>query len=159
MKRILVFVTIVVLAMLASVALLAQNNPFVGTWKLNTAKSKYSPGPAPQSQTRTVEAQGDGIKVNNEGTAADGSRIAYSYTTNFDGKDGPYTGTRPNGADTIALKRINSNTIDSTSKKGGKALVKTRNVISKDGKIMTITVKGVNASGQALNNVLVWDKQ
>ena len=44
MKRVLVLVTILVLAVLASGVLLAQSSPLVGTWKLNTAKSKYSPG-------------------------------------------------------------------------------------------------------------------
>jgi hypothetical protein len=32
-------------------------------------------------------------------------------------------------------------------------------VISKDGKVMTITTKGTNAKGQAVNNVQVIDKQ
>jgi len=49
MNRILVVVTDVVLAVLVSGVLLAQSTPFVGTWKQNIAKSKYSPGPVPQS--------------------------------------------------------------------------------------------------------------
>jgi hypothetical protein len=160
MKRILVFVMVVALAVLASSVLMAQDNPLVGTWKLNIAKSKYSPGPPPQSQTRTVEAQGTGIKVRIEGTAADGSRVAYGYTANFDGKDNPISGIgAPNGADTVALRRINSTTIEVTNKKAGKVLVTLRVIVSKDGRVTTIAGKGTNGNGQAVNNATVYEKQ
>jgi hypothetical protein len=138
-----------------------KSNPAIGTWKLNLAKSKYNPGPPPQSQTTTIEAWGNGgIKTSVEGVRADGSRIAYSYTTNYDGKDYPYTGVgTPNGADTIALKRIDAFTVDSTEKKGAKVVATTRALYSKDGKLRTITSKGTNAAGQPTNNVLVFDRQ
>ena len=35
---------------------IAQGIPGIGTWKLNVAKSKYSPGPAPKSATVTFSA-------------------------------------------------------------------------------------------------------
>jgi len=34
-------------------------DPHVGTWKLNVAKSKYSPGPAPKEVTMKIEAKGE----------------------------------------------------------------------------------------------------
>jgi hypothetical protein len=150
---------VVVAAGLASGVLFAQTDPFAGTWKMNSAKTKYNPGPAPKSTTQTYEAQGNGVKFSSEGTAADGSRVAWSYTSNFDGKDNPVTGTGPNGADTIALKRLNPNRIDVSTKKGGKEIAVARLAVSKDGKVLTVTVKGTNASGQAMNNVIVFDKQ
>ena len=45
MKRFVQFVAIALLAIAGSSALRAQSNPLVGTWKLNTAKSKFDPGP------------------------------------------------------------------------------------------------------------------
>jgi hypothetical protein len=159
MKWISIVVTVIVLAVLVSGVLLAQSNPFVGTWKMNIAKTKYSPGPAPKSTTRTIEAQGSGEKASNEGTAADGSHIAWSYTASYDGKDNPISGTGPNGADTMALKRINANTIEATTKKAGKVVATARLVVSKDGKVTTITVKGTDASAPAVNNTIVFDKQ
>lgn len=160
MKRFLVFLTIVVLGVVVSGVLLGQSNPTVGTWKLNTAKTKFSPGLAPQSTMQTYETQGNGLKFTSEGTAGDGSHSAWSYAANYDGKDNPISGTgTPNGADTVALKRINSNTTDATFKKAGKVVVRGRWVVSKDGKVMTIRAKGTNANGQPTNNVLVFDKQ
>ena len=64
----------------------AQVNPLrLGMWKLNVAKSKYSPGLPPRNQTRKDEAAGDGVKATFEGIAGDGSRIAYSYTAKYVG--------------------------------------------------------------------------
>jgi hypothetical protein len=37
-------------------------------------------------------------------------------------------------------------------------IVNTR-VVSKDGKVMTVTGKGTNARGEKVNNVLVFDKR
>ncbi len=150
----------VVAMTLASGLLRAQSNPAVGTWKLNLAKSKFSPGPVPKSRTRTVEAQGDGLKVSYEGVNGDGSRVAYSLTTNFDGKDSPYSGSgTTNGAETVSVKRIDANTTQSTSKKAGKVVQTTRTVVSKDGKVTTQTSKGTNEKGQSTTRKAVYDKQ
>src|SRR5205807_3200198 len=65
------------------------SDPRVGTWKLNVAKSKYNPGPAPQSQTLKVEVSGKGEKITSEVVSADGKRTTSTYTANFDGKDYP----------------------------------------------------------------------
>ena len=136
------------------------NSVRFGTWKLNVAKSTYSPGPPPKSQTRREEPSGNGLKSTFDGVAGDGSRIAYSFTAQYDGKDYPETGVgTPNGADTIALKRIDDYTYEATLKRAGKVVLTTRNVISKDGKVMTITSKGTNQAGQATNNVTVYEKQ
>ena len=51
---------------------LAQGDPAVGTWKLNVAKSRYSPGPAPKSNVITIAAAGDTLKISSQGV--DGSR-------------------------------------------------------------------------------------
>src|ERR1700733_7572318 len=101
MKRLLQFVAITVLAFAASATLRAQSNPLVGTWKLDVTKSKFDPGPGPKSLTRTVVAQGDGVKYSFEGVAADGKPLAYGFSPTFDSKDNPGSGAMPSGADTI----------------------------------------------------------
>jgi hypothetical protein len=158
MKRLLVFAVVGGLSLVAS-GLLAQSDPAVGTWKLNVAKSKFAATP-PKSQTRTVEAPGDGEKVSVEGVAADGSRYKYSYMTNLDGKDSAVSGVGfPNGADTLAVKRIDANTTTATWKKAGKVVGTNRTVVAKDGKVTTMTNKGTNAQGQPTTATVVWDKQ
>jgi hypothetical protein len=135
----------------------AAADPVIGTWKLNVAKSKYSPGPTPKSATITYEASGDGITRTGQTVGADGQTTAFSYTAQYDGKDYPVTG-NPN-ADTISLKRINAYTSEATLKKSGKVTTTARRVVSKDGKILTLTLKGTNAQGQKVNTISVYDKQ
>src|SRR5207245_6601671 len=131
--------------------------PRIGTWKLNMAKAKYSPGPPPQSQTLKVEPSGQGEKVTSEVVAADGTRTTTQYTANFDGKDYPLTGSQI--ADMVSLKRIDVRTTERTDKKGDKVMTSITRVVSADGKTMTATVKGTNAQGQSTSNVAVFEKQ
>jgi hypothetical protein len=138
--------------------LYAQNE--MGTWKLNASKSKYT-GIAPrQSMTITTESQGDAIKSHSEGVAGDGSSINYTYSGKYDGKDNPLMGSgTPNGADSVAMKRIDAHTTESTFKKGGKVVSTARVSISADGKVRTITAKGTGPDGKPTNLRLVYDKQ
>ena len=160
MKQFIATMAIVVFYLVAGSLAQAQGNPFLGTWKMNPERSNASPNPGPNEETRVVEAQGDSVKVSYEGTAADGSRIAYGYTGKYDGKEYPLTGMgTPNGADTLALKRINTNTYEVTAKKAGKIVLTGRAVVSKDGKTTTITTKGTDANGKSTSSVRVFDKQ
>jgi hypothetical protein len=139
---------------------LAQQNVMVGTWKLNVAKSKYGTAQPPKSQTRTVVAQGKGAKITFEGIAADGSKISYSYSTLYDGADSPVVGAgQANGADTIAIKQIDANTVTATLKKAGKVVATTKTSVSKDGKMTTIESQGVGADGKPRNTTSVYEKQ
>jgi hypothetical protein len=136
----------------------AQNDPQVGVWKLNVAKSKYSPGPAPQTGTTTIEAAGAGTKVVVDQAMPDGTQRHWEFTANYDGKDTPVTGNNPD-ADTVARTRINPSTVRTVSKKGGKVTTSQTSAVSKDGKTRTVTTKGVNAKGQPVNNVAVYERQ
>jgi hypothetical protein len=135
----------------------AQTDPLIGTWKLNLAKSKFSPGPPPKSQTVTYEAVGQGVKVTVKGTDAEGKPIDTQYTGNYDGKDYPVTG-NPNW-DTISLKRIDAYTVEFTRKKAGKVVGTGTSVVSKDGKTRTITTEEINAKGEKISNTAVFEKE
>ncbi len=142
----------------AVLAIAQPKDPFVGTWRLNLAKSKYSPGPPPKSTTSTYEAAGQGYKVSVKTEPATGPAQQWSYTSNLDGKDTPVTGNNPN-ADMVAVKRIDANTLEMVNKKGGKVTTTQRNVVAADGKTRTVTTTGTDAQGQKVNNVTVLEKQ
>jgi len=61
--------------------------------------------------------------------------------------------------DTIAIKRVNANTITTTTKKAGKVIGTNRAVVSKDGKVLTITGKRTSEQGQPVTFTVVYDKQ
>jgi len=139
-------------------AAFAQSDPQVGIWKLDLAKSKYSPGPGPKSGTTKIEAVGAGTKVSVDQVLADGTARHWEFTANYDGKDSPVTGNNPD-ADTVARTRLDANTVQTVAKKGGKVTTTQTSAVSSDGKTRTVTTKGVNASGQQVNNVAVYEKQ
>ena len=151
---------IVVVAVLATSAWIGAQSPdpFVGTWTLNVAKSKYNPGPVPKAQTTTYEAAGKGYKVSVRSTPVSGAMQEWSYTTNLDGSEAKITGNNPN-ADATAVKRIDVNTLEVVNKKNGKETTRQRNVASADGKTRTITTTGVDGAGQKVNNVAVFEKK
>ena len=99
------------------------------------------------------------MKESAKGERADGSKIDSTYTAKYDGKEVAAPGTGF-AWDTIAVKQVNANTLtDERSKKGGKYHATGRTVVSKDGKTMTMTLKGTNADGKAFTAVNVFDKQ
>jgi hypothetical protein len=149
--------SVVVVLVLGVVSAWAQSDPAVGTWKLNPAKSKFDPGPAPRSQTVVIAASGSGYKVNSTGVDGEGKPTSVSYAAEADGKDMPVTGSP--SYDQTALKRIDKNTSEQTRKKGGKVVQTARRAISADGKTMTITVTGTDEKGRKVNNVSVFEKQ
>ena len=156
MKRLPAVLAVILITLAAGGLALGQSNPFVGTWKLNLAQSKFNPGPAPRSQTRTWAADG---KVTVEGVNPAGAPVAYSYTITGDGKSYPTTGAVPNSADALSSTRIDANTIEAHFTRGGKAADTTRFAVSKDSKVLTITAKGTLPDGKALDDLLVYEKQ
>ena len=156
--------TVLGLTALVSVGLLALGSvafaadASFGTWKLNVAKSTWSPGPASKSQIAKVEAWGeDGVKYSSDLVGADGKATRMEFQAKFDGKDVPFTG-NPD-ADVIALERIDANTIKSVSKLKGKVTITVVGVVSSDGKTRTLTQTGKNAQGAKVKNVLLFERQ
>jgi len=132
----------------------------IGTWKLNTSKSRYTGITPRQSMSVTIESQDGGIKVHTVGVAGNGSAIDYSYSAKYDGKDNPISGSGiPNGADTVAVKRINANTTEDTFKKGGKVVNTGSISVSADGKVRTIAAKGTGSDGKPTSIRAVYEKQ
>ena len=131
----------------------AQNSPLIGTWKLNLDKSKFSPGPPPRSAslTYTQDVQ------TNQVIDAPGNQITAVTMLIFDGQPHPSTGA-PN-YDARAYTRLDDNTIVFTNVKAGKLVGIGTQAISQDGKTLTITQTGTDASGRPVNSVNVYDKQ
>jgi hypothetical protein len=135
----------------------AQADPHSGTWVLNVAKSTYSPGPPPKEQTSVYAVDSKSVKVATKGTSADGKSTVTDFTAAIDGKDYPVTG-NPDW-DAVAVRRVDSQTIEFTRKRGGKVVQTAMSVVSKDGKTRTIKVSGINAQGQKISNVGVYEKR
>jgi hypothetical protein len=79
-----------VLSFVGVAVCLAADDAFMGTWKLNEAKSKISLGTL-RTTTVVYEAAGDNVKVTTDGTDGDGKPTHSEWTGKFDGKDYPVT--------------------------------------------------------------------
>ena len=129
-----------------------------GSWKMNLEKSKYTADhPAPKSVTLNIQDQERGLKVNVEGEDAQGNPIHVEYSAKYDGKNYPQTGSPT--ADTVALTRIDADTIEVLNKKNGEIVTTVRSVVSKDGKTRTSTWTGKNAKGIPETWIAVYDRQ
>jgi len=154
-RRAMLVLLVGILALTSSMSAQAPK-ALLGTWKLNVAKSKFSPGPAPKSMTITYAAAGDGLKISVDVVPATGASQHWEMSGNYDGKDNPVTG-NPD-ADMISMKKIDDQHGESTFKKGGKVMVTNARVLSADGKTLTITSKGTTADGKPRHDVQVFER-
>jgi hypothetical protein len=138
-----------------SVALGFQDNPQIGTWKLNETKSKMT-GKA-RNHTVVYEAAGDQIKVTVDGVDENGGAVHNEWTGKFDGKDYPVTGDA--NSDVRSYRMVNKHTLEIAGKKGGKETLTGRIVVSNDGKTRTVTTSTTDSQGKKITNVAVYDKQ
>lgn len=146
-----------VMAVLAlSLFLRAADDPFSGVWKLNLAKSKLPP-PVPKSQIARVDSDGSSIRISEEVVSDKDERMTITVDARFDGKDYPIKGAP--FADAVSYQRIDRFTIKGIGKKDGKVIMHETVVVSPDGKTMTGTYSGTDATGKQATAVAVFDKQ
>ena len=137
--------------------LLWPADPVLGAWKLNVRRSTFRPGPGFRSETRTYEAQTDGVKVTIRTIDSQGRLVESVYLTTPDGEQHPVSGSG-GPADSVGLKRVDEFTAESTLLHAGKEIAKTTRTVSADGKTMTITYKGLDPKGDDVNYSMVFDR-
>ena len=140
----------------AGIAVCFAQNPNMGTWKLDEAKSKIPAG-FMKNTTVVYEASGDSVKVTTDGTGRDGQPLHTEWTGRFDGKDYPLTGDPT--TDARSYTKIDDHTMTLANKKGGKPTTSGRIVVSADGKTRTLHVTGTDANGKKVASHAVYDKQ
>jgi len=136
-------------------AVAAEN--WVGTWKLNAAKSTFGSAALARTQTLTFASTPAGIKLTSEGTDPQGKAMLGEYTSKFDGKDVVWTGNP--SADMACPKRIDDNSYENVWKNGGKSTMTARVVVSNHNKTLTVTQTPTDAQGAAAGSVAVYDRQ
>lgn len=129
-----------------------------GTWELNLARSRFNPGPAPRSETRTYSMLPDGRQhAIYDQVDASGKRTRSESTFTFDGKDSPIVGDMHE--DTQAITRTGPRTISAVIKKAGRVVRTATREVSADGRSLTLHFKGLNPEGRPLDDVWVFDRK
>jgi hypothetical protein len=151
------FVCIGALLLLAvGIACAAGNDAFMGTWKLNEAKSKITAG-MQKNSTVVYLMVGDNVNVAIDGTDAKGQPYHSDWKGKFDGQEYALTGDP--STEMRSYKVIDDHTLLAVSKKGGKETNSARIVLSADGKTRTVTISGTDASGAKITSTQIYDKQ
>lgn len=128
---------------------------FMGTWKLNEAKSKLAAGET-KNNTVVYEAAGDSVKVTIDGTDASGNPVHSEWTGKFDGKDYPVTGDPT--SDMRSYDFRSAHHLGFKVKKGGKVTLTGTIALSNDGKSRTVNATGTDAHGKKVKSTTVYDK-
>jgi hypothetical protein len=131
---------------------LYDEDPMTGTWDLNISKSKFNPGPALRSAKVMTEIHGSSFKCVIDSVDSEGRARRGEWTANVDGRD--YPARMSPFADSIALNRIDSDTIEAVYKRAGKPILTERLIFSKDRKTLTM-----GQTGQGLDNSLVYNRE
>ena len=139
-----------------AVALSAADSPFMGTWKLNEAKSKIPDG-AGKNTTVTYAAAGAEIKVTTDGVDGSGKPSHGEWTGKFDGKPYPVTGT--GSVDSRSVTAKGDRAIDIVNMKGGNTVGTAKSEVAKDGKSRTLETEGTLPDGKKYHAKYVYDKQ
>jgi hypothetical protein len=135
---------------------LVAADAFVGTWKMNPAKSKFKTGAAPKEQTVKISEAGSNLDVAVQGTSADGKPIATHYTIPSGGGTGKII---ESYYEAVSGKVISANVRESSFSKGGKVVYTTQAELSKDGKALLVHTKGTGPTGQMLDGTVAYEKQ
>src|SRR5271157_1264861 len=151
--------SIVLTAVLCLLALslgFAADNPNIGTWKLNEAKSKIPAGVG-KNTTVVYSAAGSDITVTTDGVDASGKPVHSEWTGKFDGKPYPVTGMSSVDAREVTAK--GDRTLDIANMKDGKTVTTAKVELAKDGKSRTLDTDGTTADGKKTHAKYVYDKQ
>ena len=141
---------------LFAMALYAADNPNMGTWKLNEAKSKIPAGTT-KNTTVVYSADGDNIKVTTDGVDGKGQPAHSEWVGKFDGKDYPVTGGA--AGTTRSYKVVNDRKMELTNKVDGKENLHGTIEIAKDGKSRTVDLEGMDVNGKKVKSKGVYDKE
>ena len=140
---------------------IAQSDPFIGVWKVNSDKSTYEAGRPPRNFTRSYEDRGGGtILLTVESVNAAGAPARLFVVYKRDGKPYPESTTGARTVRMIAVRAVDNFT-EEVAVVGGVAGTDGGNtlVVSRDRKTLTQIMKGTTPDGRPYTNIVVYEKQ
>jgi hypothetical protein len=139
----------------AGQAAASGKDSLLGNWVLDRGKSVFDPDTMLQSRSLLFEAKDGGVSFLQKTVQGNGNTVQIDYVAKYDSKDVSISGSQ---LDTIALKRVNANTVERSGKIKGQVVETANMVVSNNGKTLTITTKG-SIEGVDYGSTQVYDKQ
>jgi hypothetical protein len=141
----------------ASVSLGSQtkDDPLIGRWLMDRAKSEFS-GTPPERRVTIFEMLPDGrMRQITETVIANGSTDRVEYAAKFDEKDNPISNSF---LSTVSVKRIDARTTERQGKVKAEVVETSKRTVSADGRTLTITTNGIN-DGTEYSSVQVFTRE
>jgi hypothetical protein len=156
-----VLAALLTISLAGTAAAQSKDDPSIGTWKLNVAKSKFTPGPPIQGDTRSYEVNDSGwLFVTTETIQPDGTRTGVRFAAKFDGQAYPQIGRFAPTVTLITYEPVDRRTLKYTQRDTSGTIVSTNTrTVSADGKTMLIEQRTTNASGQPVVNIELFERQ
>ena len=141
----------------AAIAQESTANRWVGTWKLDTSKSKLQQ--APQQETLKIEAgTKDNIRWSLDGTAKDGTTYHETFEGKADGKSYPIMRDSKEFSQ-ITYRWVNDNSVTALVRIPDGTITGQKIDLSPDGKTMTLHLHSKKESKVMADEVAVFQKQ
>ena len=126
----------------------AQNEPFLGVWELNLAKSSITRGAPPTSETIVNTPEAGGYRsllavVNPMSTSVEVQHFAF---------DGAFHRTEGSDPRELSFTRIDARTIEQETRRGTEITVHRRITVAADGTTLTYVANGKSGNGTAYSN-------
>ena len=133
-----------------------QQDPFIGTWKLNPRKSNFDPNHRPSDGTLRFERESGGYVMRAEGVC-DGKRVEENpQTFLLDGA--PHA--VPGAPEVTVISTLSEpHTIRTEARSGNRIVGEGTYSVSSDGATLTATVRGTDAQQRAFQTTVVWDRE
>jgi hypothetical protein len=145
-------------ALFAFATTLFAQGPFVGTWKADTTKAKFTAGAPGKNSIIVIEEQGDSLRVTSTATSADGSPFLLKYTLPLKGGIGQVQESTGR-LDGVSSRVAGANVRENTFTRDGKQAALRRWVVSKDRMTMTVVESGADKDGKPFASTNVFRKQ
>jgi hypothetical protein len=129
-----------VLLALSTLPAIADDNPWVGTWKLDSTKSHFT------GDTFTYSKAPNGLMHYSDGSATD-------FDFGIDGKEYKTVSDR-----TVTWTATGENAWDTVMKANGTVLASSHRQLSSDGKTLSIKSTGTRPDGSTFNNEFVYQR-
>ena len=147
------------LALIAIPQLASAADPFVGTYKLNPAKSATSGGQQPPELTLTISEEGSNLLIATSGKSADGSPISADVLVLPKSGGTMKAPEAQKNYDSTVVSRTNPNTIDVVAMQKGKERTRVKFALSRDGKTLTRSFTSTNAQGKPVTGKSVMERE
>jgi hypothetical protein len=135
----------------------ASDDPFIGTWTMDVVASRYSLSEKPLRMVIVMSESPDGVEYRSVAVQPDGRTATTEYVADYFGHLALVVGNAGLMAP-VSIKKVDSRTVEAAYIRGFKSAAVSRRVVSRDGRVMTITTTSRSDSGARHVNVGVYLK-